>query len=1024
MDLEQVATKLGRRYPALERLSDVVFRGVDTYDGRPYAVRYFDVSDNVVGAAEHLREYQDRLLGVSYFNTESKADLRWNHYLYFVTSKSQSGDAFLKAKAAVESDREYARKLVIAEDDLDTIFEEKRFGIESAEGLPPDPLSIWTGILEKHALGFIVDESLQVPAIVRHIADGEPQPLVRAPAIPNLDPAEKAVSAEFLASIAIREFRKYPLQKTFDFGAVNLIVGVNGVGKTSLFEAIEYLFCGKTRRAESVLLRTVVSGVLANSELTLETRTTTSPSKLRSRHLVWYGKSEVRTLTLDDSFSKFNFLDTDAAVRLTVEKSRERIIDDLAQLLLGAEASKALDRFERVTRQLQESRKTLENDVALRELRRAESASRVQQLRQMPRESDQFFKELLLGLKNVGWLQPPPGKGQTDQLSASLQSALVNVGPLKARQTLGTGAEGIDDVLRALAESRDALRAISTEESARKGEDARTRQRLQELDRRLEALEGLAPIIGAGVGELHRKRERLERQLAERTAALTEAEAAANSLASDKALGRMMLSRAVSEWTEQVSVANGRAKDAKQALIAFERTQGLLTSLRQRLSSAAQELIQHTGDPTHCPLCKAEYSAVELNRRLEDTARGLVTGESDRLHSEIQKSEALHTQRVSELRALRTLERYSQGESAKTSVQAAIRAVATDREHAAVLQSELEVARSSLQAQEKKGWTFSRLLELSSAAGIAESSTSPKGLDDARGGIRKEQKDLLGRLSELEAQRETSESRIAQIGIPYGLATTSSTELEQVISERAREAQETRKATLELSSLLKLDPQRSSTELESGLRQAQDLAVRLRTAIAKEDEDSAALTRESRVMEDAAAEVAGLRVKLKRVESAAVVIEDLVGQQSERDLAEQVLRENAASISSTFAKIHAPSEFDLVIEDGLKIVRRGGRGNVELDEMSSGQRAAYALSLFLAMNERLRTGPKLLMFDDPVAHVDDINTLSFLDHLRDIALGGERQIFFATADSKLAGLFGRKFRFLGERFKQVNLTRQ
>lgn len=1024
MDLEQVATKLGRRYPALERLSDVVFRGVDTYDGRPYAVRYFDLSDNVVGAAEHLREYQDRLLGVSYFNTESKADLRWNHYLYFVTSASQSGDAFLKAKAAVESDREYARKLVIAEDDLDTIFEEKRFGIESAEGLPPDPLSIWTGILEKHALGFIVDESLQVPAIVRHIADGEPQPVVRAPAIPDLDPAEKAVSAEFLASIAIREFRKYPLQKTFDFGAVNLIVGVNGVGKTSLFEAIEYLFCGKTRRADSVLPRTVVSGVLANSELTLETRTTTSPSKLRSRHLVWYGKSEVRTLTLDDSFSKFNFLDTDAAVRLTVEKSRERIIDDLAQLLLGAEASKALDRFERVTRQLQESRKTLENDVALRELRRAESASHVQQLRQMPRESDQFFKELLLGLKNVGWLQPPPGKGHTDQLSASLQSALVNVGLLKARQTLGTGAEGIDDVLRALADSRDVLRAISTEESARKGEDARTRQRLQELDRRLEALEGLAPIIGAGVGDFHRKRETLERQLAERTVALTEAEAAANSLASDKSLGRMMLSRAVSEWTEQVSVAEGRAKDAKQALIAFERTQGLLTSLRQRLSSAAQELIQHTGDPTHCPLCKAEYSAVELNRRLEDTARGLVTGESDRLHSEIQNAEALHTQRVSELRALRTLERYSKGESAKISVQAAMRAVATDREHAAVLESELEAARSSLQAQEKKGWTFSRLLELSSAAGIAESATSPKGLDDARGGLRKEQIDLLGRLSKLEAQRETSEARIAQIGIPYGLATTSSTELEQVISERTREAHETRKATLELSSLLKLDPQRSSTELESGLRQAQDLAVRLRTAIAKEDEDSAALTRESRVMEDAAAEVAGLRVKLKRVESAAVVIEDLVGQQSERDLAEQVLRENAASISSTFAKIHAPNEFDLVIEDGLKIVRRGGRGNVELDEMSSGQRAAYALSLFLAMNERLRTGPKLLMFDDPVAHVDDINTLSFLDHLRDIALGGERQIFFATADSKLAGLFGRKFRFLGERFKQVNLARE
>ena len=92
--------------------------------------------------------------------------------------------------------------------------------------------------------------------------------------------------------------------------------------------------------------------------------------------------------------------------------------------------------------------------------------------------------------------------------------------------------------------------------------------------------------------------------------------------------------------------------------------------------------------------------------------------------------------------------------------------------------------------------------------------------------------------------------------------------------------------------------------------------------------------------------------------------------------------------------------------------------------MSSGQRAAYALSLFFAMNERLRSGPKVLLLDDPVAHVDDINTLSLLDHLRYLALSDERQIFFATADSKIGALFGRKFRFLGDGFVQIELARE
>jgi hypothetical protein len=58
-----------------------------------------------------------------------------------------------------------------------------------------------------------------------------------------------------------------------------------------------------------------------------------------------------------------------------------------------------------------------------------------------------------------------------------------------------------------------------------------------------------------------------------------------------------------------------------------------------------------------------------------------------------------------------------------------------------------------------------------------------------------------------------------------------------------------------------------------------------------------------------------------------------------------------------------------------------------------------------------------------LVNYDDMR-VSLLDHLRDIALTDQRQIFFATADSKIGALFGRKFRFLGERFKQIELSRE
>ncbi|MDH6183322.1 hypothetical protein [Polaromonas sp. CG_23.6] len=77
----------------------------------------------------------------------------------------------------------------------------------------------------------------------------------------------------------------------------------------------------------------------------------------------------------------------------------------------------------------------------------------------------------------------------------------------------------------------------------------------------------------------------------------------------------------------------------------------------------------------------------------------------------------------------------------------------------------------------------------------------------------------------------------------------------------------------------------------------------------------------------------------------------------------------------------------------------------------------------MAMNSKLQTAPPVLLFDDPIAHVDDFNSLSFLDHLRDVALMGNRQIFYATADARLAGLFEHKFSFLGNKFRRFDLVR-
>jgi chromosome segregation protein len=129
-------------------------------------------------------------------------------------------------------------------------------------------------------------------------------------------------------------------------------------------------------------------------------------------------------------------------------------------------------------------------------------------------------------------------------------------------------------------------------------------------------------------------------------------------------------------------------------------------------------------------------------------------------------------------------------------------------------------------------------------------------------------------------------------------------------------------------------------------------------------------------------------------------------------------------VSSVFAQIHSPPEYKLgAFDDELDfLIRKDDGVRHAIDQVSTGQRAALALSIFLASNASATSAPPVLLIDDPVAHIDDLNTLSFLDYLRELALCADKQIFFATADVRLAALFERKFEFLGkERFRKVSL---
>ena len=1023
-----ISAILRRRYPDLEPVTDHVFRGVDLHEGRPYAIRYFDLRDDLGSTSQRLRDYQNSLLGSAYYERDAQSDLRWNYYLYFIVDRHRlTESAFLRAKTLVEADREYARKIVISDKDIESFVQASALIEKSPEELPPDPLSIWTDVLDQHSLGFVVDESLQVLAVVRHIADGSHQGLRRAPAAPELEPAESAASSDFLKRITIEGFREYTVRKVLDLGIVNLVSGVNGVGKTSFLEAIEYLFCQKTKRAETPVLRgTIVRGTWAGSGLTLETTVSTLPAKLRSRHLAWYGKAELRRLTLDDSFGKFNFLETDAAVRLSVESSQSRLNEDLMQLLLGSESAKALERLTRVSRQLEDNRRAIEHGIGGKDERRLDSLARVEALRKVPHESDHLFGELTASLAHLGWVHPPEGKADATDLGDALQGALMNVRLLRTTGgSLPRTRDELDAVEIRLAEAVSPLQQVSERESQLRSDVAAIRSRLPLLETKLEDLDSMSAIVRSGVMAKSSERDSLQQRLAEVPTGLAEAEARIAELPEELDQKQTTLEKAIAESVDRLNQATSRFEQVRQELAALEWVQAVVTTELQRLRSAALELMRHTGNETQCPLCRSEFAEHELRLRIDEIAQDVGSTESDRLRSEMQEVEAARDRRALELVALRALESFAHGEH-DALVTSVVERIAGTRDQVAELKTALSVVARALQAHEEMGWSVSRFTELAAATSLSDVPPSLKSLEEARRSTKAEQEALVASLTALDSERlalatETRELAVAtgapEAQTPLGLSSELTARIEGV--------GDLRKATQALENQLRPVSAFSDAEVEARLNQAHDLLIQLRTAVGRERESDDAIVRETKLVEDAAAEITALRVRLKRIEIAQAVIDDLLKRHSDRVLAEQVLRENAAAIASTFAKLHAPNEFDVSVDDGLQIVRRSSGKSVDLDQMSSGQRAAYALSLFLAMNGRIRSGPRVLLFDDPISHVDDINSLSFLDHLRDIALTGQRQIFFATADAKLAALFEHKFSFLGnERFKQLELTRE
>jgi len=414
LSISQLYDRVTVQFPDAEQVDDSIIRFTKKMGEQPYAVYYLDITQSLPDSQEELTAYQDRTIGSHYF--EGSKSLQWSTYLYFITNyDSLKSDEMNVAKELIERDRSYARKFVIPEDELELILSPQ---VISQEAAAPHAgiLSIWTNHLIEANLdrAILSDDDLPTRLSLIESTTEEPKPITKIQILPK-----EIDQQPFIRSLSLNKFRKFPSQRSFDFGRVNLIFGRNGSGKTSLLEAIELFYCGRNKRnrAANSMYSLAVDFIDGSSEKATHSR---APQVFRNRNLIWYGQPEVKTNNLYQSFSQFNFLDTDAAVGLA--DSTSHIEDDLSKLLVGPEASKVWRNIGRVSDEIEKHLKGLKplkdqikGELRLLEIRLSEASS-------VNQESDLIRERLKSMVDRVGW-----NSAQEDKETISLIEPLAEL---------------------------------------------------------------------------------------------------------------------------------------------------------------------------------------------------------------------------------------------------------------------------------------------------------------------------------------------------------------------------------------------------------------------------------------------------------------------------------------------------------------------------------------------------------------------------------------------------------------------
>jgi chromosome segregation protein len=1034
LEMQAARESLARLLVGLHDVDDSVVRGEKKLGEQTYAVAYVDFADDFVERSLHLRDFQERILADDFFDTPG--DLRWNKYLYFIAGpNSKANPQFAAAKAAIEADKDYARKRVISQEDLESLLGgPKRF--EAVEhGSTYDVLTDWRERLSAGGLELLLDAPTPRTTVVEKIAQRAAGGTSTAKQrVKELNAADTPLATSKLLSLNIASFRPIHNGKSFAFGDVTLLVGANGSGKTSLLEAIEYFYCGDNRRSAAVgPIRLKAKLLLSAGGSTVELSSTGDGPRIKARNVAWYNRKEHNVADIVEGFSLYNFLDTDAAYRLSGELKPDDITTELSRLLVGSSAATTFDYFQKIRVDVDKAWDKAQRRADGLQAELSVLERRLKELQDKPSTAKTLTEAYRTALAGLGWKRPSEASAPMPREGQELLAALAHV---QALVSLGGAARTIKDVEQRSVQLEAAVsnaRPVETQRAGYVEEEKRLVSKINELEGNVKNLDRWLAYESAGFHELrrrHKSASEVSEQLAKRLGGFV----AGDLPQVPQQYASLLLQDAVQAAGEAVTAAHVRFTRVQQTLDLHGKAASARAAAAAKLRDAAKEALKSSDNQDMCPVCRTVHASGALMHLIEELTSGPETTQEVKALAEslrLAEGEANEARRAAA--AIELCQKYgAQLQLKGTTPKDVLEELVGLRERASQVAQELQRVAKAAQDLRNQGFSSNEADQvLDRVSGLFELEPNHLTGDIAAAERNRQSESVEANRNALVECRRNIEALARSI---LGLA--QSVDLDGWVTRVANSGT--------FASLVALrDEFLAATSNATGIRSYLDVGddvplveVQARIAAAasafkqadeasRRDSESSAEQRDlPKKIQEWKLSLGKARNEEKALHEAGKLLDDLIENASLENATREALDAIGGQINEVFSRIHSPPEYEYVGSPDVLLRTAEGHEPRTLDQVSTGQRAAFALSIFLARNRTAASAPPVLLIDDPIAHVDDLNALSFLDYLRDLAVNSGRQIFFATADTRVASLFSKKFSFLGESFKTINLVRR